>query len=465
MSNFPGIKFGTDGWRAIINEDCNFDNIKCITQAIADYFKTGKIIVGFDTRNLSPEFAKAVATVLAANGFTVTLSRDFVPTPVLSYKIKLDRAKAGIMITASHNPAEYNGLKIKGDFGGPVGEEVTNQIERLLGKSQVKEAESAAVKIITQDFSADYLEGIKKYIKQNHFRDCQLKVIIDDMYGAGGNYLPLAFSGTPLNFKMIRHERDISFGGINPEPIAENLGFLMEKVKEEKADIGLATDGDADRLGVVDGDGNYINAQLIFVLLLLNLLETRPWRGGVVKSLACTFLIDKIAQKFKLPVYETAIGFKHAVQFMNDQDILMAGEESGGYGFKGRPPERDGILSGALLLEMMARRKQSLREILKDLEKEYGSFFYKRMDLKYPPSKKEEYTNKLKGPLPKTLGTKRIKKVNMKDGYKFILEDDSWLLLRFSGTEPKLRIYAEAHSDNDVQELISGGKQLVDKTI
>jgi len=462
MDNLANIKFGTDGWRAVINEEFNLANVKCVTQAIADFLKEGKVIVGFDTRNLSPEFAKAAATVLASNGFSVILSDGAVPTPVLSYKVRMEQAQAGIMITASHNPAQYNGLKIKGGFGGSVEPEVTNQIEILLARNPVKETQVSQEKIITEDFSSGYLAGVRKYIKSEFLKDCHFKIVADNMYGAGGDYIPRALRETPIDVKMIRNNRDVSFGGIHPEPIAENLKALMEKVKEEKAAIGLATDGDADRLGVVDSEGNYINVQLVFSLLLLNLLESRPWRGGLVKSVACSFLLDKIAQKFNLPVYETAIGFKYAVQYMLDQDIIIAGEESGGYGFKGRPPERDGILSGLLLLEMMGRRKQSLREILKDLEKEFGTFFYQRLDMKLSQAKKEEYLARFKSSLPKTLGSKKIKNVNLKDGYKFILNDNSWLLLRFSGTEPKLRIYAEAHSAEDVQELLSEGKKLVE---
>ena len=460
MKNLSKIKFGTDGWRAVINEDCTLANIKSIAQAIADYFKKGKIIIGFDTRNLSPEFASAAAAVLSSNGFSVILSKNYVPTPVLSYKVKTEKAEAGIMITASHNPAKYNGLKIKGSFAGSVNEQVTNQIEVLLNKNPVKETEDSKNRIITEDFSSGYLVGVKKYIKQDFLKESRFKVVIDGMYGAGGDYLPRALEQTPVKIKMIRNQRDISFGGIRPEPIAENLHALVEAVKEEKAALGLATDGDADRLGIVDAAGNYINAQLVFSMLLLHLLESRPWRGGLVKSVACSFLLDKIARKFQLPIYETAIGFKYAVQYMVDQDILMAGEESGGYGFKGRPPERDGILAGLLLLEMMGRRKQSLGEILKYLEKEFGSSFYQRIDMQCPQTKKEEYLKRIKNPLPKSLGRKKVKSINLKDGYKFILEDESWLLLRFSGTEPLLRIYAEAKSLEDVQQLILEGKRL-----
>ncbi|MEA3368879.1 MAG: phosphoglucomutase/phosphomannomutase family protein [Candidatus Ratteibacteria bacterium] len=460
MNETPKIKFGTDGWRAVVNEDCSLSNIKCIAQAIADYFKKGKIIVGFDTRNLSPEFASAAAAVLSSNGFSVILSKDYVPTPVLSYKIKAEKAEAGIMITASHNPAKYNGLKIKGSFAGPVNEQVTNQIEILLDKNPVKETEDSKNRIITEDFSSEYLAGVKKYIKQEFLKESRFKVVIDGMYGAGGDYLPRALEETPVEIKMIRNQRDISFGGIRPEPIAENLRALTEKVKEEKAALGLATDGDADRLGIVDAAGNYINAQLVFSMLLLHLLESRPWRGGLVKSIACSFLLDKIGRKFQLPIYETAIGFKYAVQYMLDQDILMAGEESGGYGFKGRPPERDGILAGLLLLEMMGRRRQSLGEILKYLEKEFGPSFYQRVDVPCSPIKKEEYLKKLRDSLPKSLGRKKVKNVNSKDGYKFILEDESWLLMRFSGTEPLLRIYTEAKSLEDVQQLLLEGKRM-----
>ena len=462
MENLPKIKFGTDGWRAVIDKDFNVPNVKYVAQAIADYLKKGKVIVGYDTRRLSPEFARAAAAVLASNGFSVVLSKAFVPTPVLSYKIRIEKAQAGIMITASHNPGEYNGLKMKGGFAGPVGAEVTGSLEDLLGKNPVKEIKDSEKNIKTEDFSLDYLAGIKKYTKAEFFKKCRFKVIVDDMFGAGGDYLPRALEETPIELKMIRHERNTSFGGIHPEPIAENLQALMDKVKEEKAVLGLATDGDADRLGVVDSRGNYVSAQLVFSLLFLNLLESRLWRGGLVKSVASTFLLDKIAQKFKLPIYETAVGFKHAVPYMLDQDILMAGEESGGYGFKGRPPERDGILAGCLLLEMMGRRGQSLIEILKDLEKEFGSFFYKRMDIEYSQAKKEECLKKLKTTLPKILGRKKVKKTNLKDGHKFILEDNSWLLLRFSGTEPLLRIYSEAGSPEDVQELLAEGKRLVE---
>ncbi|MDO8525540.1 MAG: phosphoglucomutase/phosphomannomutase family protein [Candidatus Omnitrophota bacterium] len=469
-----GIKFGTDGWRAVISEDFTFDNVKTASQAMADYIKTDdgpasgardkRIVVGYDTRFLSSKYAELVSCVLAANGIKTILARSPTPTPSVSFAIKDKGLMGGIMITASHNPARYNGIKYKAYYGGSAGSDITRSFEGFLGKSEIKFSSLDELKsggmITIEDIVPRHLAFIKKYVNLGLLKKSRLKLLVDSMYGTGNDYIAGLLKGGKCRVDTIHNECNPGFGGINPEPILPNLKELAERTKSGKYDLGIATDGDADRLGLALPDGKILTGHKVMALLLLHLFEDRKMKGGVVQTLCGTFLIDKICKKYGLKMYETPVGFKYICEMMLKEDILIGGEETGGVAFKNSMPERDGILSGLLIAEMMVMRKKKILEILKSIDKEYGTYEYRRLDLKYPDDKKAKLMELLKSePLKEVLG-KKVASVNRKDGYKFICEDSSWLMLRLSGTEPILRVYAEASSGKKALEILEFGKKL-----
>lgn len=370
------------------------------------------------------------------------------------------------MVTASHNPPIFNGIKFKADFGGSPDEKITNKIEGYLSKNDVrtipleegrkKELISAADDGIVRK----YCKYLRSYLNMKSLRKSRLKILVDTMYGTGNGYVQQVLKGTNCRVDAIHQGYDVLFGGVNPEPITKNLLSLSEVIQKRDYDIGIATDGDGDRIGAMTPDGRFINPHKILSLLLLHFIEDRKWTGAVAKTISSTYLIDKIAYKYGIKIYETPIGFKHIADLMRKEDILIGGEESGGLGFKGSTYERDGILSGLLLIEMMSVRRKGIIEILKDVEKEFGRFCYEREDMEYPDELKNKMVGDLKKNTPKRLLGKKIVEIKSYDGIKFILEDDSWLLLRLSGTEPILRIYAEADSKEKVLGLIKTGKKL-----
>ena len=469
-----GIKFGTDGWRAVISEDFTFDNVKILAQAMADHItadkgpaskvKEKRIVIGYDTRFLSDKYAELMACVLAANGVKTILSEKAAPTPSVSFTIKDRGLMGGIMITASHNPARYNGIKYKAFYGGSAGPEITKKFEEYLGKSEIKFLSLDELKergmITVEDIIPQHLAFIKKYVNLSLLKKARLKILVDSMYGTGDNYIFDLLKGGKCRVDGIHNEDNPGFGGINPEPILPNLKELADKVKAGKYDLGIATDGDADRLGIALPNGKLLTGHKVMTLLLLHLLEDRKMKGGVVQTLCGTFLIDKICKKYGLKMYETPVGFKYICELMLEEDILIGGEETGGVAFKNSIPERDGILSGLLIAEMMVMRKKRILDILKAIDKEYGTYEYKRLDLKYPDDKKAKLMEILSAsPLKEVLG-KKVIAVNKKDGYKFICEDYSWLMLRLSGTEPILRVYAEASSEKRALQILEFGKEL-----
>jgi len=357
------IKFGTDGWRGIISEDFTFENVKIVSQAMAEYLKEkeiGKreIIIGYDARFLSQEYAQLVASVLAGNGVRVILSDRIQPVTCVCFAIKNRKAAGGIMITASHNPFKYNGIKFKGDYAGSADEDTTKRIEGFLYKNKPKEMdfEEGEKKglIQTVDLTPSYLQFLKSFVNLEAIKEASLKVVVDSMHGAGTDYTAQVLKGGKCRVITIRGEENPSFGGVNPEPITQNLKALVDKIKEEKADVGLATDGDGDRLGVMDSEGNFVNPHQVLSLLTLHLIESRGWPGGIVKTISTTSLLNKIAEKHKRKIYKTPVGFKYICELMLKEDILIGGEESGGIGVKNHVPDRDGLLSGLLLLEMLA---------------------------------------------------------------------------------------------------------------
>ena len=469
-----GIKFGTDGWRAVISDDFTFDNVKIVAQAMADHIKSDhgpasrvrnkSIVIGYDTRFLSAKYAELMACVLGANGIKTILTENATPTPSVSFTIKDRGLMGGIMITASHNPARYNGIKYKAFYGGSAGPEITKSFEKYLGKSEIRYSSldelkaSGMVKI--EDIIPQHLAFIKKYVNLSLLKKARLKILVDSMYGTGDNYIADMLKGGKCKVDVIHNEYNPGFGGINPEPILPNLKELADKVSSGKYDLGIATDGDADRLGIALPNGKLLTGHKVMTLLLLHLLEDKKMKGGVVQTLCGTFLIDKICKKYGLKMYETPVGFKYICELMLEENILIGGEETGGVAFKNSMPERDGVLSGLLIVEMMVMRKKKILDILKAIDKEYGTYEYRRLDLKYPDDKKAKLMDLLSAnPLKEVLG-KKVIAINKKDGYKFICADYSWLMLRLSGTEPILRVYAEASSEKKALQILEFGKEL-----
>ncbi|UCB57662.1 MAG: phosphoglucomutase/phosphomannomutase family protein [Candidatus Omnitrophota bacterium] len=464
------IKFGTDGWRGIIGQDFNLENVQVVAHAIADYLKRDakkkSVAVGYDTRRLSKETAELISRILAANGIKTILSSGPLPTQAISYTVRNLNCAAGIMVTASHNPASFNGIKIKGAFGGPVEKDVTDKIERLIFKNRpLKISLSQARKrnlLKVKNLIPAYLKFVKSYLDMPLLKKGRLKVLVDSMYGTADSYIAAVLKGSKFRITTIHKRPDPSFGGIKPEPIFSCLKEASLLMREGSFDVGLATDGDADRLAALDNEGRFVNPQQILSLLLLHLIRYRKLKGAVVKNIAGTSLIERIAAKYKLKVYETPVGFKHISALMQRKNILIGGEEAGGIGFKDYLPERDGILGGLLLLEMMLSQKKSLKSLLEDTEDEFGSYFYLRKDIKCSLSGKNKIKTKLdKLRKKKTFLNKKITMIKDYDGLKFHLEDGSWILFRLSGTEPLLRIYAESSALAQTKRLIAQGGKAV----
>lgn len=438
------IKFGTDGWRGIIAEDFTYRNIKRVAQAVADHAGSGsKVAIGYDTRFMSKDFACLISSVLSGNGIEVTLSNSPTPTPMLSYFVRNNRLNGGVMVTASHNPSIYNGIKFKEPQGCSSLPSTTKRIEALIDKTPPRLNEA---NIREKDISSPYLSSLKKYLSM---RGKPIRIVIDSMYGAGGFYLENILKGYGHKVLTIHGEPNPIFPGINPEPIAVHLKELSRKVSETRSDIGIATDGDADRVGIVDDKGIVLTPHYVLSLLLIHLKTSRGWSGAVAKTISSTSLIDKIASRYNIPVKETPVGFKYIAELMLKEDILIGGEESGGNGFKNHIPERDGLLSGLLLVEMMGARNKKVSELVSDMEHEFGKYRYKRIDL--------HTTDKR---IKRAPGFKVVD-VKTFDGTKYILENGAWLLIRASGTEPIIRIYAEAPTKKMVEDLIDEYKKLL----
>lgn len=470
------IKFGTDGWRAVISDKFTFDNVKKVAQAMADYIlgsrvqgpgpRDERIAVGYDTRFLSDKYAELTACVVAANGIPVILADRPSPTPSVSFAIKKRNLTGGIVITASHNPARYNGMKYKAFYAGSAGTDITKKIEGFLGANQIKTRPFKELKqeglITVENIVKDHLGFVKKYANINLIKKTGLKILVDSMYGVGNDYIADILKGGRVRVDTIHNSVNPSFCGINPEPIMPNLAELAGKTKSGKYAIGLATDGDADRLGVALPNGKLLTGHKIMALILLHLLEDRKMTGDVVQTICGTVLIDKICKKYNLKTYETPVGFKYICDIMKNGSILIGGEETGGVAFKGYIPERDGILSGFLILEMMAMRRKSIDKIIKEIETEYGTYEYRRFDMRVPDEKKNKLMEYLKrNPVKEVLG-KEVTEVKDYDGCKFICSDRSWLMFRLSGTEPIVRTYAEAPNEKTALRMLEYGKKIVE---
>jgi len=450
------IKFGTDGWRAVIADTYTLENVKILTQAVADFLGSGKkVAVGFDTRFMSEKFAQTAAIVLKSNGLEVILSDRPIPTPALSFAVKSRKLDLGIMITASHNPAEYNGFKIKNAAGGGASQELTREVEDLLTISPVKD--SALVESIeVMDLTRDYIKFIRNYIDLKKIKNKKFKVLVDSMYGSGDSFIASVLKGTSIKLEFMRNTINPSFGGGRPEPVEENLAELKRRVKNEKFDLGIALDGDADRIAAVAPGGVFIHPQKILGLLALHLNQDRGWSGGLVKTICGSTMMDNIAKFLGIKLYETPVGFKYISNLMETQDIVAGGEEAGGMGVKGYIPERDGTMAGLLLIEMMVYRNKNILKILNDTEAKFGKYYYVRQDFHLKQRVEPKKEN-----LPKELLGKKVIEVKDYDGVKLICEDSSWLMFRGSGTEPIMRTYAEAKSLTQAKKLLALAKEII----
>ena len=466
------IKFGTDGWRGIIADDFTFDNVRICARAVADYLKEAKLVekglvIGYDTRFASEDFAAAAAEVVAAAGIKVFLCPTAAPTPVISFCTVALNAGGAVIITASHNPAVWNGFKYKSENGASVSGEITSQIEakvsQLYGKDSptripLEEALRKSLVEYTYPLSS-YTEQISKLVNLDEIRNSGLRIIVDSMYGAGSGYLKNLLSGGTSEIIEINGVRNPLFPGIQPEPITANLEKLISAVTEREGSIGIATDGDADRLGIVDEEGNFVTTLQVLSLLTYYLLEIRRERGMVVKTINTSVMMDKLAKIYGVEVDEKPIGFKHVAPLLMN-DALIGGEESGGYGFRGHIPERDGILAALYFLDLMVKTGKTPSQLVEHLFSIVGTHHYNRADVHFPPDERENIINRLKNNPVEILNNIKIDKLNTVDGYKYILTDGSWLLIRFSGTEPLLRIYAESDTPQKVEELLQAGKKL-----
>lgn len=468
------IKFGTDGWRGIIAQDFTFDNVRACAQGVADYLRESglakkRLIIGYDTRFASEDFAAAAVEVIAGNGIKVYLCPKATPTPVVSYGVMAKQAGGAIIITASHNPAIWNGFKYKTADGASAPTEVIAKVEKNISHSLAtgkinrmplaKALEQSMVEYL--DLAPIYFEHLPKLIDPNEVRRARLKVIVDSMYGAGAGYFKTLLDGGAIEVVEINGERNPLFPSMKqPEPIEINLGGLSGEVKRRKADIGLATDGDADRIGIIDENGKFLTPLQVFALLSLYLLEVRGERGTIVKTITTTSMLYRLGELFKVPVHETAVGFKYVAPIMMSENGLIGGEESGGYGFRGHVPERDGILAGLYFLDFMIKAGKKPSELLKYLYSKVGEHQFKRVDVEFPGEERQAITNRLRDNAPQTIGGVKVVKVDTFDGFRFTLADGSWILIRFSGTEPILRIYAESDSKVRVEKLTEFARKL-----
>lgn len=453
------IKFGTDGWRAIIADDYTFDNLRKISKATAIAFNnhpklSNGIVIGYDTRFLSKEFAEASAVVFANHGIKVLLTDSFVTTPTVSLLTRNKNLAYGVMITSSHNPAKYSGFKLKDEYGGSMGTALLSEVENILQKDAEFNFGENAFEQLLSNYMIEYVNGreyyintLKSKIDTDKIVSSGLRILYDAMYGSGQNMMDSLIKITAL-----RSEINPSFGGSSPEPVEKNLKLISDTMMSGKFDIGIATDGDADRIAILDEHGEFVDAQMTFALLLIYLLENKKLSGGVVRGFSSSELIRKICDYYSLKLYTVPIGFKYISELMIKEDILIGAEESGGIGLKIHLPERDGIFNGMLFCEMLAVKKKCLSELIGELEVRYGKHYYKRID-------KHLLGNDVKISAIKTaktfteIGGMKITGMDMLDGVKMIF-DNGWLLVRPSGTEPLLRLYTETLNVNKTDDIL-----------
>jgi alpha-D-glucose phosphate-specific phosphoglucomutase len=465
------IKFGTDGWRGIIADDFTFDNVRQVTGAIASYVlkyedSRNGVVIGYDTRFASQRVAQLAAEVIAAAGIRVKIANDYTPTPAVSYAVKTDGAAGGVMITSSHNPWNWNGVKFKGKFGGSATPAIMKKVEEELHAGAMPQGAKARIEEV--DLKKPYIDAVCSFADMDLIGKAKFKVAIDSMYGSGRGILPGIFRERGVQYVAIRQDVNPLFPDINPEPIEPHIALLQQTVIREKCDAGLATDGDADRIGAVAEDGSFVDSHKIFCVLLRWLLERKNWSGDVVRAFNTTRMLDRISAKYGRKLYETQIGFKYIADLMMEHDILIGGEESGGIGYSRFLPERDGVLNCLLLANVMAEEGKPLGQLVADLQREFGPHYYGRRDLHIPEEVKQSAIQRARSESTQNLGRYRVTKKEHLDGIKFFLDAptngngaDAWILFRASGTEPLLRVYSEAASPELVSEILTAAESFV----
>jgi alpha-D-glucose phosphate-specific phosphoglucomutase len=456
------IKFGTDGWRGIIADDFTFDNVRRVGNAMATYVHKHEdaskgLVVGYDTRFVSKQAAEIISEVLAGAGIQVRLSDDYTPTPALSYAVKHLGAAGGVMITSSHNPFNWNGVKFKANYGGSGTPAIMRSIEGELDSPRL---EGSGGGITVTDFKTPYIAAIKNFVDLPAIKKAGFKFAVDVMYGAGRGVLKGIFTESGIDHVEIRGELNPLFPGINPEPIMPHLAMLQDVVVRERCAAGLATDGDADRLGAVAEDGSFVDSHKCFSVILEWILKRKQWPGEIVRAFNTTRMLDRIAAKYGRKLHECGIGFKYICDLMLERDILIGGEESGGIGIRRHLPERDGLLNSLLLANIMAEEGKPLGQLVRDLQREYGEHHYGRIDLHLSNDVKDDAMRRA-GEKPATMGSFKVKSIETLDGVKFYLDApthgngaEAWVLVRASGTEPLLRIYCEASSPELVSQIL-----------
>lgn len=464
------IQFGTDGWRAIIAEGFTFANVDRVSQAAADFWSEAdiagaekKIVVGYDRRFLSDRFARRAAEVLCANGFDVILTDRPTPTPAVSLACRQLGALGGVMITASHNPAEFNGYKLKTHLGAPADPEYCQAVEAHLDRRPVRAMPINHVlpnRVRTANLLPAHYRAVKKLVDFQLIARSRLRLAHDALFGVGAGCFEELLTGTTCRVTTLNGAHDPCFGGINPEPVEVNYRLSSGWLKKHPHDLCIVTDGDADRVGAMDGRGGYLSTHKVICLLLHHLFTNRGECGRVVKALTTTAMLDKMCADFGLELVETPVGFKHTAAEMIKGGVLLGGEESGGIGFAGHIPERDGILAGLMLLELLATERVSIRQLVARLERRYGPHCYARLDIRFPVEQRAALMEFLAAHPPARLLRSPLKDVKTFDGVQFVAQDSSWLMLRGSGTESVLRIYAEAASDDGARRLLRLGQRL-----
>ncbi len=466
------IKFGTSGWRGLIARDFTFDNVRLATQGIAEYLNnhpagagSRQVIMGYDTRFLGREFSLAAAEVLSASGLAPLLCNRDTPTPVIAHTIRAKKAAGGINMTASHNPAEYQGLKFSTSNGAPAHPEVTREIEANIIRLQERNwnFKSAVIgtyecKII--DPQPEYLKQLRKLVDFGAIKKAKLKIAVELMYGTGHGYLDKLLEGAGAKITVFHNQPDPLFGGHHPEPNAEGMAEVSKFVRSGKAQLGLGLDGDADRFGIVDKDGTWLTPNQVLALALYHLKKNRNWTGAVVRTVPTSHQVDSVAAMLGVKVHETPVGFKYIGALMESEPIIVGGEESGGLSVKGHVPEKDGILACLLMAELVAMEGKSLGRILKDLEKKTGEFHTERINVKIQPENKDALLTKLGSGLG-SIGSFKVQRFITTDGYKYLLPNGEWVAFRASGTEPLIRCYIEAKSAANLKKLRSACQALL----
>lgn len=467
------ILFGTDGWRGVIADDYTFDNVRICAQAFADELKSHggdalSCVIAYDNRFQSENFAAATAEVVAANGIRAILTDRATPTPTLSFTILDRKASGGVIVTASHNPAIWNGFKVRADYGGAFQPETLRALERRIAELQAGEPpkrlelddarEQGLVELC--DAGPRYEAHVRELVDTGAMRSTGLTIVHDAMFGAGAGWLERFVGGGSTRVVAVNGHRNPAFPGINPEPISRNLQAMFDVVRAENADVGIATDGDADRLGLCDENGRFINQLTAISLLALYLLEVRGQRGPIVRTLSTSSMLDRLGELYGVPVHEVGVGFTFVAPKMIETDAIIGGEESGGYAFKGHVPERDGIVAGLFLADMMMKLGRRPSELIELLFSKVGPHFYDRIDAHFEASRRGEIVARLKSTKLDQVGGEKVERTQTTDGFKWVTDKGSWLLIRFSGTEPIMRIYTETGDQTKVRRILDLGKEL-----